>query len=83
MLRVLKITLNETLIMSISEFTILLMKAPFSFFFLAKNAIYSEIIPYKYKIQVMIIDSIFKNQHSLLVSYRYYLLNFKIFIKIK
>ena len=63
MFSVVKITLNEMLIMSIREFTILFMKAPFSFFFLAKNAIYSEIIPYKYKMQVMIIDSIFKNQN--------------------
>ena len=33
------VMLIEMLIMSISEFTILLIKAPFSFFFFANNAI--------------------------------------------
>ena len=65
MFKAFMIMLIEMLNISNSEFTKLLIKAPFSFLFFAKNAIYSEISPYKYKMHVMISDSRSKNQHSL------------------
>lgn len=58
------IKLIVILIINIREFTKLLIKAPFSFFFFANNAIKSEISPYIYKIHIMIIDNGFKNQQS-------------------